>query len=101
MTPYSMDRRSGQEDPPTVALVAVRSMAPWQKNVLFVLGVLGVIGEAVWFFLSPYERRNVELIAGAVLLVAWFWCLAPEWTTRQLDKYAPSFLRVDRRKDRS
>ena len=95
------ERRQRTGDPPTVAFQAVQRLEPWKKNVLFVLGVLGVIGLAVWFMVLDrgHTHTKLELIGGAVLLVFFWWAIAPEWVTRQLDKRLPAFLggRKDRR----
>ncbi len=85
--------------PPTVALMAVRGMERWKKNVLFVVGVVGILALLTWFtFLDQGHEHPIQewFVAGALILFCW-WSISPEWTTRQMDKYAPSFLRKERR----
>lgn len=95
------ERRQSRGEPPTVAFQAVQRLEPWKKNVLFVLGIVGVVGLGVWFMVLDrgHPHTKLELFGAAALLVFFWWAIAPEWMTRQLDKRLPAVLggRKDRR----
>lgn len=90
------EKRKSSGPPPTVAFLALQQMPNWKKNVLFIFGIVGIGGVVAWFaLLGPHTKW--EIIGSAVLLMFFWWAIAPEWWSRKFDKVAPSFFRRDRR----
>lgn len=85
--------------PPTIAYTAIKTMEGWKKNVLFVVGIVGILTLIGWFTLLDrgHEHPMQEWVVAGVLILFCWWSIAPVWMTRQMDKYAPSFLRKERR----
>jgi len=95
------ERRSGKTGtPPTIAFRALQQLEPWKKNVMFVVGVAGVLSVGYWFlfFDKGQAVSKMQLIAAAALAVVFLWMIVPEFISRHIDKYLPDKWRKDSRK---
>ena len=88
-----------QSERPSSAMVhAVEALDKWKLNVMFVVGILGVLLLVIWFIKdSAHAHTKLEFIAAGGIMALCAFFAFPVGITRLMDKFVPAKWRHDRR----